>query len=203
MSTFTIDKQFDFCYGHRVHNQHLSVDHSMDGLCKCRHLHGHNGKLKVSLTSNFLERGMVTDFKNLECVKVLVDDILDHKFIIDIEDPLFQDIVAWGGLRIREDEDLVWDDYGFGKISDEYIAEVMSYKGELDLTDEYLQALKDKLEGFVIVKFVPTSENLCQHIAKVVEKRLETLTKDSGGRQLRVNSVDFWETPKSHCHFKL
>jgi hypothetical protein len=48
-----VTKLIDFCYGHRLMNY--------DG--KCRHLHGHNGRLEVDLESRELDRlGMVLDF---------------------------------------------------------------------------------------------------------------------------------------------
>lgn len=188
---YAIDKQFDFCYGHRVHNQVLDADLSVDGKCKCRHLHGHNGCLKIGLSSLSLERGMVTDFKNLECIKVLVDDILDHKFIIDINDPLFEDITGVSKY------DIEWDDYNIGKIKERYINDKIDV--EHAQSDTYKQALRDKLEGFVIVKFVPTSENLCRMFADVAQKRLAKICGD----RVSVSYVDFWETPKSHCRYVL
>lgn len=192
---FAIDKQFDFCYGHRVWNQQLNKDLSVDGLCKCRHLHGHNGMLKIGLSASDLQRGMVTDFKNLECIKVLVDDILDHKFIIDIHDPLFQLLTSYQ-IPVTAD-DIVWNDYNLGSISSEYIDKVTALA--LGEGEEFAQAIRDKLEGFVIVNFVPTSENLCRMFAKVAQKRLSVLFD---GR-VNVAFVDFWETPKSHCRYTL
>lgn len=186
---FQIDKQFDFCYGHRVHNQILDKDLSVDGLCKCRHLHGHNGMLKIGLESNTLERGMVTDFKNLECIKVLVDDILDHKFIIDINDPLFNDITGVFA------EDILWDDYGIGYIKPSVVHDICT-KIQDNL---YGEAMQDKLEGFVVVDFVPTSENLCKMFGCIAQQRLSAITGD----RVNVAFVDFWETPKSHCKYIL
>jgi 6-pyruvoyltetrahydropterin/6-carboxytetrahydropterin synthase len=44
-----IDKSFSFCYGHRVHNQRLDTKftESGDACLACRHLHGHEGLIKV------------------------------------------------------------------------------------------------------------------------------------------------------------
>lgn len=185
---YAIDKQFDFCYGHRVHNQVLDAELSVDGKCKCRHLHGHNGKLKIGLASLELERGMVTDFKNLECIKVLVDDILDHKFIIDINDPLFEDITG------TPKNEVIYPEYDIGVINPDFI------NLKVDQTERPLkEAMRDKLEGFVIVKFVPTSENLCRMFAEVAQKRLSKICRD----RVSVSYVDFWETPKSHCRYVL
>ena len=87
---WTIDKSFDWCYGHRVWSQELNEKFTADGdtCLACRQLHGHQGKLKVMLEGDELERGMVTDFKHLGWMKNFIDDVLDHKFIMYINDPL-------------------------------------------------------------------------------------------------------------------
>ena len=64
-----ISKEFDFCYGHRVWSQTLNIDFSLDACLKCRHLHGHQGKVIVYLESNELNNSMVTDFKHLNWFK--------------------------------------------------------------------------------------------------------------------------------------
>lgn len=134
---------------------------------------------------------MVTDFKNLECIKVLVDDILDHKFIMDISDPLFD------SLFNNSSGSVIWDEYGIGRIDESHIdAELKKLSLNEEDEDRY-QAEKDKLEGLVVVDFVPTSENLCRMFATVAKTRLKSLF----GERVRVAYVDFWETPKSHCRF--
>ena len=72
---FSIDKSFECCYGHRVWSQTLKPKFSLDSLCKCRHLHGHQMLLKIGLTCDELKSGMVTDFKHLNCIKKIVDDV--------------------------------------------------------------------------------------------------------------------------------
>ena len=83
-----IDKQFSFCYGHRVWSQKLHGEYceSGDTSCKCRHIHGHEGLVHLFLEAGELERGMVTDFKHLGWLKNFLDDNLDHKFIIDLNE---------------------------------------------------------------------------------------------------------------------
>ena len=61
----------------------------------CRHLHGHQGKVLVHLESDTLVKGMVTDFKHLNWFKKFLDDTIDHKFIIDINDPLFSTLLPF------------------------------------------------------------------------------------------------------------
>ena len=87
-----IDKTFTFEYGHRVHSQVLDSKYSIDTACACRRAHGHSGKIKIGLEASELVRGMVTDFKHLNIIKKIVDDYFDHKFIIDINDPLFENM---------------------------------------------------------------------------------------------------------------
>lgn len=91
--TWKISKSFDFCYGHRVWSQELNPDYSLDSCLKCRHLHGHQGQVVIYLEAQKLENGMVTDFKHLSWFKAFLDDVLDHKFIIDINDPLFETLI--------------------------------------------------------------------------------------------------------------
>ena len=88
-----ISKEFEFCYGHRVWSQTLNTEFSLDGCLKCRHLHGHQGKILVYLEASELKDGMVTDFKHLNWFKQFLDDTLDHKFILDINDPLFSTLL--------------------------------------------------------------------------------------------------------------
>ena len=42
-----ISKDFDFCYGHRIHSQNLEKSLSCGAEPKCLRLHGHNGTIKV------------------------------------------------------------------------------------------------------------------------------------------------------------
>jgi len=73
-------QELDFCYGHRLLNY--------EG--KCRHLHGHNGRLEILLGGDKLDsRGMLVDFgDNKRLLKTWIDDHLDHKMLLCIEDPL-------------------------------------------------------------------------------------------------------------------
>jgi 6-pyruvoyltetrahydropterin/6-carboxytetrahydropterin synthase len=86
---YEISKEFEFDYGHRVHNQVLNKEYSINTMCKCRHLHGHRGKVVVYLKSKQLnECGMVTDFNHLNWLKELIDNQFDHKFLLDKNDPM-------------------------------------------------------------------------------------------------------------------
>jgi len=77
---FTVTKTIDFCYGHRLLHY--------DG--KCRHLHGHNGRLEVDIAlASLNERGMVQDFSEIKrTLKEWIDATLDHRLLLWKEDPL-------------------------------------------------------------------------------------------------------------------
>ncbi|WP_152057403.1 6-carboxytetrahydropterin synthase [Aliarcobacter butzleri] len=168
-----ISKEFDFCYGHRVWSQTLNIDFSLDACLKCRHLHGHQGKVIVYLESNELNNSMVTDFKHLNWFKAFLDDVLDHKFILDINDPLFSTLVP----NIKK-EDLIKFDEGYFSIN------LTNFKNEeLEL-----------YESYVVVDFVPTSENLSAWFFKIVQEKMN-------GLNIKVSKIEFLETPKSKSTF--
>jgi 6-pyruvoyltetrahydropterin/6-carboxytetrahydropterin synthase len=171
MQNWIISKEFDFCYGHRVWSQTLDQEYSLDNRCVCRHLHGHQGKVVVKLEASSLISGMVTDFKHLNWFKKFLDDVLDHKFIIDSHDPAFNMIVP---------VDVSWKEYKEGYS----IVDPNWYKTLSDNT------LIELLEGFVKVDFVPTSENLSKWLFDIVQNKMKMLG-------VKVESVRFFETPKS------
>ena len=54
---FNVSREIDFCYGHRLLNY--------PG--KCRHLHGHNGRVVITFEASGLDdRGMVLDFSEIK-----------------------------------------------------------------------------------------------------------------------------------------
>lgn len=168
-----ISKEFDFCYGHRVWSQTLNIDFSLDACLKCRHLHGHQGKVIVHLESNELNNSMVTDFKHLNWFKAFLDDVLDHKFILDINDPLFYTLIP----NIKK-EDLIKFEEGYFSIN------LTNFKNEeLEL-----------YESYVVVDFVPTSENLSAWFLKIVQEKMN-------GLNIKVSKIEFLETPKSKSTF--
>jgi len=141
-----IDKAFDFCYGHRVWSQKLDKTYSLDACLMCRHLHGHQGRIKIFLSSEELREGMVTDFKHLNWFKEWLDTTLDHKFIIDRNDPLFFDM-----MRHYTDEKGQMDEEGFLRQPEGH------WIPKLERLENLPDALLEKYEGMVIVDFVPTS----------------------------------------------
>jgi len=74
-----VSREIDFCYGHRLLNYQG----------KCRHLHGHNGKVMVTIEAAGLDnRGMVLDFGDIKAViSRWIDEHLDHRMILSRDGP--------------------------------------------------------------------------------------------------------------------
>ncbi len=177
--TWIIDKTFEFCYGHRVHTQTLNGEYAADLKCACRHLHGHEGKMQVHLTGDKLDNtGMVTDFRHLAWLKKWINTYIDHQFIIDQNDPLYNKIIGERGLVPV----LVPD-------TDHVAGYHLDLTGLEPNTPEY-----EYYEGFMVVNFVPTSEHLSSWMAELVEAKMKKLG-------VRVHSIEWWETPKSRSVF--
>ena len=76
---YLVSRKIDFCYGHRLLNY--------EG--KCRFLHGHNGRVVISLAAEELDdRGMVLDFGDIKhVVSKWIDETLDHRMLLHRDDP--------------------------------------------------------------------------------------------------------------------
>ncbi len=197
-----IDKSFSFCYGHRVHNQRLDTNftESGDTCLACRHLHGHEGLIKVFLEEittgvNVSTSGMVTDFKHLGWCKNFIDDILDHKMILDLQDPILPaelpEIHSKDG--VIQTQFLIKDDRGFTIINLDNLHKAEGW----NLDNPLSKAIYEKYEGIVLVDFVPTSENLAGWLLNVASEKMK------GIPNIRVSAIEYWETPKSHCRVEL
>ncbi|HYH65360.1 MAG TPA: 6-carboxytetrahydropterin synthase [Urbifossiella sp.] len=85
---FAVTKEIHFCYGHRL----------LGYAGKCRHLHGHNGKVVVTLEAPELDPlGMVLDFGEMK--RVLgrwIDDTLDHRMLLHRDDPVVPELERQG-----------------------------------------------------------------------------------------------------------
>lgn len=173
---YKIAKEFDFCYGHRVWSQELNSELSLDSCLKCRHLHGHQGKLIVYLESEELDKGMVTDFKHLNWLKKWIDDVIDHKFIMDINDPLLlHEVPVISSLKLEKFPE------GYYVIPSPRLWDSNPAVGE-------------KYEGMIFVDFIPTSENLSKWIFDIVSEKMSKI-------EVTVSRVQFYETPKSQSNY--
>jgi 6-pyruvoyltetrahydropterin/6-carboxytetrahydropterin synthase len=59
---------------------------------KCRHPHGHNGRVEVEISAAHLDRlGMVMDFDDIKKnIQTWIDENFDHKMILRKDDPLVE-----------------------------------------------------------------------------------------------------------------
>jgi 6-pyruvoyltetrahydropterin/6-carboxytetrahydropterin synthase len=122
---------------------------------------------------------MVTDFKNLNFMKEFVDGVLDHKFMIDVNDPNFQIIT---GCDLHETH----DDGTQGAVN-------FTNLGTLRPSTNN-DAVQLHRNSFVLVDFVPTSENICKYLKLYAQERI--------GDFATVTAVELWETKKSHCRYE-
>lgn len=198
MAFWEIDKTFHLEYGHRVWSQELDAEFCAlgDTQCACRHPHGHSGTVRLFLRGSDLVRGMVTDFKHLGFMKNFIDDVLDHKFIIDKHDPAFAHLT-----RVHLDE----SDKSFefkalcgksliGKLRAIYLnghfcgyqLDHSPFSHEIELYEQEL------LEGYFVVNFVPTSENLARFLCEVTQSEMTEMG-------VTVSKVEWNETAKSRA----
>lgn len=186
---YKIGKQFDFTYGHRVWSQELIEGYSEDMCLACRHLHGHQGKIIVYLENmkdpNILEKGMVTDFKHLGWFKKWVDDNLDHKFIMDINDPVREKLFPITKFNNTYEFDSLFrvDENNFYTLWE-------------DIFENLSPSEKEVYEGLIFVDFVPTSENLSKWLCTVVNRKMNKIG-------IQCSHIQFYETPKSESNYYL
>jgi 6-pyruvoyltetrahydropterin/6-carboxytetrahydropterin synthase len=77
---YRVSREIHFCYGHRL----------LDYAGKCKHLHGHNGRVVITLEAEDLDPlGMVLDFSQIKQVLTeWIDRSLDHKMLLHRDDPV-------------------------------------------------------------------------------------------------------------------
>lgn len=80
MDCFELTIQLEFC------SAHILVGHQG----KCANLHGHNYKTEVCIKGNKLDSlGLLIDFADVKKIVNETIDMLDHKYINDIDYPEF------------------------------------------------------------------------------------------------------------------
>ena len=197
---WSIHKDLEFCYGHRTYTQRLNGEFSSDLKTACRHFHGHEGRVTVYLEGETLDNtGMVTDFRHLEWAKKFINEHIDHQFIMDINDPLFDMFVLTPynsllSLAGRPTFANKYDFYENGTVAlvvpnTEFVVGFKpdtSWMGDNERNTSEFEAV----EGFTVVDFVPTSENLSKWMAELIQAKMDRLG-------VKVSRIDWWETPKS------
>jgi 6-pyruvoyltetrahydropterin/6-carboxytetrahydropterin synthase len=93
---FRVTKEIHFCFGHRL----------MHYPGKCRQLHGHNGRIVVTVAGNELdELGMVADFSALRRhIGDWIERTLDHRMLLHKDDPLVPVLREMGDPVVAMDE---------------------------------------------------------------------------------------------------
>lgn len=179
-----IQKSYSFCYGHRVWNQELSGGRR----CLCRYTHGHSGKVDINLSGSKHEklRGMVVDFNELKFIKEFLDEVVDHHFLIDLDDPL---LIVW--LR---DLNVGLDDLLPIRNGDAVYFLIPHHFGpHKDVANNVMNEFRESL---VIVPFVPTAENLACWLLDWVKFQLKS--KNYGvPNTASIHSIKWWETDNS------
>lgn len=178
MSKWTINKSFNIAYGHSVWQQTLDSRFATECKLGCRHFHGHNADVTVFVESEELDfKGMVIDFKELGFVKKFLDDVVDHKMIVDINDPALSIFFP----LVKDKSYLVGNKY--------YSFIDYSLYNRLSTREQEVYS------GLIIVDFIPTSENLAKWIFGYVQ--------DTLGDFAKVKKVQLWETPKSCAEYSI
>jgi len=186
-----ISKDIEFCFGHRVHCQVLDAEFSIDTRCCCRHCHGHQGAVKIVFEAEQLNaQQMVVDFKATNWLRQFIDEYIDHRFIIDTHDPLYN--------RFADGS------FGLNPVFIEGVVKPVGYR--LDLGDDtacypiddparcVIEGVdREWYESFFVVDFCPTSENLSKWIYGFASEKMARLAK--------VVQVDWCETPKTRASY--
>lgn len=177
-----IDKSFSWEMGHIVWAQELPHQHlSIETNCFCKHVHGHSYEIKVFLGADELDQSsMVTDFKNLNFMKKFVDDVLDHKFMIDINDPNFDIVTA-----VSSTDEL--------QIVKDYVLQNGNFQNLGQILPSPISRMQLHRNSFVLVDFVPTSENICKYLKQYAQEFI--------GDIAIVTALELWETKKSHARY--
>jgi 6-pyruvoyltetrahydropterin/6-carboxytetrahydropterin synthase len=176
-----ISKQFNFAYGHRVYTQKLEKEFALNRECVCRHLHGHEAEVHVHLVGDELDKqGMVTDFLHLSWLKKFFDETVDHKFILDKNDPLY--------TKLLNDSD-----WGLPELTEVLVPNTDHVAGsviDMERLRTHSSAEREYFESFFIVDFIPTSEGLSKWVYDLTTPKMASLG-------VKVGEVEWWETPKS------
>lgn len=183
MAKWIIDKVIgEFDYGHNVWSQELDAELSCNSACKCKWRHGHRGKVVAYLEAEELtsaKDNMVIDFNDMKIMTHWIDATMDHKYLIDRNDPQCFDTFSH-----------FWDDFDSHLIKHLEGYWTVNPKSYKDM-DEVLQI---KYESYVILDFVPTSENLAKWMYDVMSIKMQ-----SAG--VKIHKIEWYETPKSRATY--
>lgn len=193
-----LSKTFEFCYGHRVHNQVLNGEFADDLKTACRRFHGHEGKVVVYMEGEELERGMVTDLRHTEWAKKFFNTFVDHQFLMDINDPMFESfaMAPYNKLfgTLYTDKHLFMQKVGVAIVVPD-TQHIVGYRIDMSDAPDTACSEFDVLDGITVLDFVPTSEHLAEWTCNWVQAKMSRI-------DVAVTQVDWWETPKSCASYQ-
>lgn len=171
----------------------FDMAHRLPNHCgRCSHIHGHTWKIGLTVegtaTAIGSSTGMVFDYKDLKnWLMDVVDSKFDHSLTLYYKDPLINDVVKMYGIEQDTfNKDVKWlDDVGDNELA------VISYCDE-----ELSYGVR-----FNICNFIPTSENLASYFKYEFKQRFYSFVENNPtfNNNLKVKSVELWETPNSRC----
>ena len=167
---YIISKEFTVDFGHRIWTQEVDKQLSNNAQNKCRFLHGHTAKIVVNIVGDTLEGGMVTDFNNLNWFKEWLDEWIDHRFVIDTNDPMMN------LLYLKYEIDLIRSK-----------VKLLSF---IKYNNEGGGFNPDYMGSFTFINCIPSAENMARLLYNFVQGKI-------GKHKIKIHSVEFWETPKS------
>lgn len=186
---YTIFKSFNIAYGHSVWKQRLNETLSENCTLACRYQHGHNADVTIFVEAETLDdKGMVLDFKELGFAKRFLDTVVDHKMIIDIDDPMltkFYPVLNNLDITVRGS---IYKFLEFHEDGNYYTIWPHRYR---DLSYREIEVYS----GIIIVPFIPTAENLAKWVFEYTQGVLDNFAK--------VKKVQLWETPKACAEYSI
>ena len=107
------------------------------------------------------------------------------------------DVIREEGIS---DEGMVMDFSDVKRIANDFLDGefdhgFIAYEGDTEII-EHLKKIKSKL---YVVSFIPTAENLAQHIFEILDIRFT----DVYGTGLKLKRIRLWETPTSYADYTL
>lgn len=187
------NESIEFCYGHRVHGNPTSL---------CSSLHGHQGRLELYIEGTTNDEPPIINF---EWLHTFIREHLDHKFILDLNDPWFNNIINLEPIwrtgyykpilsHFKPRISLNTTDEEVLQAIPVYIADTKILAGYKVDASEMNGCEKEFFRGFFLTSFLPTHEHFAEWIYKITEAKLEPLN-------VRVSRVDWFETPKSRSSY--
>jgi 6-pyruvoyltetrahydropterin/6-carboxytetrahydropterin synthase len=149
----------------------------------------------VFLESDELDRGFVTDFKHLGWLKDFLNKYVDHKFLIDVNDPAFSSIV--GGSIIANGKFETFSGTAVQLIpiaGDVFPNKTLGFYAPSDQFPAGAGWEQELVGGFLFIDFVPTSENLSKWLFDAVDLKMHHLG-------VTTTQIDWYETPKSRSTY--